>query len=656
MTEVPDEESLSRTVGNAEKVREAFNALPMLAIALEGPQLRTTATSEVFRASLGRSELIGLPVHEAFAEMAEQQILDLYDVVYATGEPAARREYRVQVQAEDGALIELFLDFVLAPMRAPDGTVTGVIGTATDVTAAVRARRAVEQRAGEAQRRYAEARDVIHALQRELLPRGVPVLPGVRIAASYLLADADTSAGGDWFDALALPDGRVGLIVGDVVGHGVAASAAMGQLRVVLRERLAATGELSAAIHAADRMASGNRGARAATACVVVLDPLTGAVSYCTAGHPPPLVLPADGEPRYVPASGGGPLGVGSGFPIAEDRLAAGEMLLLYTDGILERPGRDLSASTVELARVAADVAAGRVFRGDSPSPVDRLATQTLEMLTRETGHTDDITLLAAQRTDPPAGYATRTVADTAMLGDVRDGLGEWLASIGVSGEDVGAVQHAVTELVTNVAQHAYIDSAVSPVVTVTAALTPSGRLRAEVRDQGRWRPPTPSPDRGLGLAMASKLVDALELSHDDSGTTAILDHELSRTARLLTAAELTSAAAPPVPAEPFLILDQPSAPSPRIRIDGPVDAHTAPQMDNAIRTAGAIGTRDLVVDLTGVTHLASGGVAVLHQLTRLGAANGGRLRLYAPPGTTADIIMTLVDLAHETVDPHAST
>jgi anti-anti-sigma factor len=233
---------------------------------------------------------------------------------------------------------------------------------------------------------------------------------------------------------------------------------------------------------------------------------------------------------------------------------------------------------------------------------------------------------------------------------------GEWLASIGVSGEDVGAVQHAVTELVTNVAQHAYIDSAVSPVVTVTAALTPSGRLRAEVRDQGRWRPPTPSPDRGLGLAMASKLVDALELSHDDSGTTAILDHELSRTARLLTAAELTSAAAPPVPAEPFLILDQPSAPSPRIRIDGPVDAHTAPQMDNAIRTAGAIGTRDLVVDLTGVTHLASGGVAVLHQLTRLGAANGGRLRLYAPPGTTADIIMTLVDLAHETVDPHAST
>jgi anti-anti-sigma factor len=656
MTEVPDEEALSRTVGNAEKVREAFNALPMLAIALEGPQLRTTATSEVFRAAVGRSEMIGLPVHEAFAEMAEQQILDLYDEVYATGQPAARRGYRVQLVSEDGVLIEMFLDFVLAPMRAPDGTVTGVIGTATDVTAAVQARRAVEQRAGEAQRRYAEARDVIHALQRELLPRGVPVLPRVRIAASYLMADADTSAGGDWFDALALPDGRVGLIVGDVVGHGVAASAAMGQLRVVLRERLAATGDLSAAVGAADRMASGSRGARAATACVVVLDPLTGAVSYCTAGHPPPLVLPADGEPRYVPASGGGPLGVGSGFPIAEDRLAAGEMLLLYTDGILERPGRDLSASTVELARVAADVAAGRVFRGDSPSPVDRLATQTLELLTRETGHTDDITLLAAQRTDPPDGYATRTAADTAMLGDLRDGLGGWLASIGVSGEDVGAVQHAVTELVTNVAQHAYIDSAVSPVVTVTAALTPSGRLRAEVRDQGRWRPPTPSPDRGLGLAMASKLVDVLELSHDDSGTTAILDHELSRTARLLRAAELTSAAAPPAPAEPFLILDQPSAPSPRIRIDGPVDAHTAPQMDNAIRTAGAIGTRDLIVDLTGVTHLASGGVAVLHQLTRLGAANGGRLRLYAPPGTTADIIMTLVDLAHETVDPHAST
>src|SRR5262249_53910567 len=160
------------------------------------------------------------------------------------------------------------------------------------------------------------------------------------------------------------------------------------------------TGELSAAVGAADRMARGSRGARAATVCVVLLDPLTGALSYCTAGHPPPLVLPVDGDARYLPASGGGPLGVGSAFPTSGARLAAGEMLLLCTDGILERPGRELSASTVELARVAANVAADRVFRGDSSSPVDRLATQTLELLTRETGHTDDITLLAAQRTD----------------------------------------------------------------------------------------------------------------------------------------------------------------------------------------------------------------------------------------------------------------
>lgn len=198
----------------------------------------------------------------------------------------------------------------------------------------------------------------------------------------------------------------------------------MGQLRVVLREWLEATGDLGTAIGAADRMARGNRGARAATVCVVLLDPLTGLLSYCMAGHPPPLVLPADGEPRYLPATGAGPLGVGSAFPTGEDRIGAGEMLLLYTDGILERPGRDLPASTVELARVAADVAAGRVFRGDSPSPVDRLATQTLEMLTRETGHTDDITLLAAQRIDPPAGFAVQTAADSAMLGDLRDGLG----------------------------------------------------------------------------------------------------------------------------------------------------------------------------------------------------------------------------------------
>ncbi len=660
MTDVPEDDRFPRTVGVPETVARAFDELPVLAAACEGPKMRFVATSALFRASLGRSEVIGVPLREAFAEMQEQLTLDLWDEVYATGQPAVQREYRAQTRAEDGTLIELFLDFVIVPMRAPDGTVTGVVATGTDVTAAVQERRAAEERAGEAQRRYVEARDVVRTLQQELLPAGVPVLPCVRLAASYLLADADTAAGGDWYDAVTLSDGRVALVVGDVVGHGVAASAVMGQLRVVLRERLMATGDLKAAIGALDALAEVTRGAQAATVCVMVLDPHTGDLSYCTAGHPPPLLLllPDGGEARYLPASGAGPLGTGSTFPVASEQLAVGDMILLYTDGILERPGRDLAGSSVELAQVAADVAAGRVFRGDSPWPVDRLATQTLEVLTRTTGHSDDITLLAAQRTDPPAGFSTRREADTAMLRDIRSDLHAWLTIIGASEQDVTAVEHAVDELVTNACEHAYVDSANRHEVSVSATLTATGRLQAEVRDQGRWRTPNPSPDRGLGLVMAGKLVDMLQLEHDETGTVAAVELELSRPAQVLTAADLASGVgtSSKPSAEPFLILEQPSAPSPRLRVDGPVDAHTTPELDNAVRFAGAAGTRELIVDLTGVTHLASAAVAALQKLSVLGNNGGGKLRLYAPPGSTADMILTLVNLAHETSDPHATT
>lgn len=264
----------------------------------------------------------------------------------------------------------------------------------------VRRRRTAQQQAVEAQRRCEQVRDVIDTLQRELLPAGVPVLPRVQIAASYLLADEDIAAGGDWFDALSLPDGRVALVVGDVVGHGVAASATMGQLRILLHERLAATADIVTAARAVDAAAGRIRGARAATVCVAIIEPSRGELRYCTAGHPPPPVVTFRGEARYLPTTGPGPIGVGGDFTagsVGTARLGAGEMVLLYTDGILERPGRDLAASTVELAQVAGDVAADRALRGDPAFPAERVCTQALELLTRVTGHSDDVTLLSGQ-------------------------------------------------------------------------------------------------------------------------------------------------------------------------------------------------------------------------------------------------------------------
>ncbi|GAA1500934.1 sigma-F factor regulator [Dactylosporangium maewongense] len=654
-----DEDELSAVVGDPGVVRSVYEELPVVSYATEGPDHRIVATNAEFRAYTGRGRMIGMSLREAFPESMGQQIVPIFDQVLASGQPVHLRGFRAQLTRQDtGELIEVFTDLRWHPRHGPDGAVIGVIVDLVDVTEQVREQQAEQQRTADAERRYEQARDVITALQRELLPAGVPVLPRLQVAASYLLADADTAAGGDWFDAFTLADDRVALIVGDVVGHGVTASATMGQLRVLVRERLAATSDVVAAMTALDAAAAGIRGARAATVCLVVIDPAGGELRYCTAGHPPPLVVSTAGQARFLPATGAGPVGVGGAFTdasVGKDQLADGELVLLYTDGILERPGRELAGTSVELAEAAADIAADRALRGDFDSPAERLCVQTLELLTRATGHTDDITLLAAQRVSPPPALDLPVVADQRSLAPLRERMWAWLAGARVGGPDADALMHAVMELATNVVDHAWIDSADEHTFTVTAALTDTGHVDVRVADRGRWREPAPSVDRGLGLQMTSQLVDGLRIEHDEQGTTATVSHQVSQPARLLTAGDLAWASArPPARTELLLVLEQPSAQGARVRVDGSVDAATVAEFDRAIRNAGSTGTRSLTVDLTGVTHLASAGVAALHRLTALHRDNDTSLRLYAPVGAPAETIMSLVAVDHDTLDPDA--
>jgi anti-anti-sigma factor len=187
----------------------------------------------------------------------------------------------------------------------------------------------------------------------------------------------------------------------------------------------------------------------------------------------------------------------------------------------------------------------------------------------------------------------------------------------------------------------------------VTAELTARGTVRVRVADRGRWRDADPGDDRGNGLAVSLDLVDSVHVERGDGGTTVTAEHRVSRTAGLLTAEDLPAhPAANPTDADPFLIIDQPAAGRPRVRVDGPVDAGTAPRLELELRRATAGGTRSCTVDLTGVTHLASAGVSVLHRVAALAATNGADLELLAPPGTPADTIMTLVRIAHLTRDP----
>src|SRR5207253_2310880 len=203
-------------------------------------------------------------------------------------------------------------------------------------------------------------REIVAELQEALLPTALPVLPRARIAARYLVAGQEQAAGGDWFDAIPLDGGGVALVVGDVVGHGVAASAAMGQLRAVLAELLAAEDDLGHVLRRTDAFAARMPSLRAATLVLVVLDPAAGTLRYTTCGHPPPLVIGLDGNARYLEGTGTGPLGTGSPPVLASSALAPGELVLLYSDGLIERPDRTVAEGMAELAVVAADAAASR--------------------------------------------------------------------------------------------------------------------------------------------------------------------------------------------------------------------------------------------------------------------------------------------------------
>ncbi|MEU0562301.1 SpoIIE family protein phosphatase [Dactylosporangium sp. NPDC006015] len=641
--------------GDARTYRDRSGSPGPILVSYTGAELRVAAANAAFRAFVGNDSVVGRTARELFPEWTGQQIIPMLERVLATGATQIGKGWRVQIRDDgDGGMRDAYVDFVAEPCRDAGGTVVGVTGVGTDVTEQVRRRRAEQRRAAEAERRSAPARDVITGLQRHLLPPGLPVLPSARIAASYLPADAGDAAGGDWFDAVPLAGRRVALVVGDVAGHGVAAAATMGQLRAVMQDRLDETGDPVAAIEAADRLACRVPEAHAATVCVAVLDLTGGALTYCTAGHPPPLVVGPD-TARYLPASGAGPLGTGARFAVATGRVEPHEVLLLYTDGIIERPGRTPAAATVELARVATDAAAGRGFDAPGDSVVDRVCTQTLELLVRETGHTDDVTLLAAGRRVPAPPLRLHLPAARSTTA-VRDALTAWLAAHDAGEDDRLALAHAVVELTTNAYEHARPDTG-DATVTLTADLHDDGRARIDVTDNGRWHErPRPGDERfredhGLGLAMTAAFADRLDIHRCEHGTTATVHRRLSGSARLLTADQISHGAvlAAHQAADLMRIVEQPDSPGNRIAVHGPLDARHATELRAELvrRTLG--GTHRLTVDLTGVTHLASAAVAELYRHRQDGS---GPLRLYAPAGSTAHHVLTLINLPHTTSDP----
>jgi serine phosphatase RsbU (regulator of sigma subunit)/anti-sigma regulatory factor (Ser/Thr protein kinase)/anti-anti-sigma regulatory factor len=655
-----DSGTLYSRAGGAAAVLDAFDLAPLVLIALAGHDHRVTAANKACRELIGRSDVIGLPIRQVLPELAGQRLVELLDQVYETGEPATGREWRLRLDHGQGLINDACIDFTVVARRSADGAVAGLVGAGFEVTERIRARLAAQQRGDGAERQYPAGRDVVAALQEALLPSGLPVLPQARIAARYLAACREQAAGGDWFDAIPLADGTVALIVGDVVGRGVATTAAMAQLRAVLNEMLAAERDLAAVLARVDACAARTPMLRAATLAVAVLDPAGGGLRYSTCGHPAPLVIGGNAATRFLPPTGNGPLGTGSVPVLAYDRLQPEEVLLLYSDGLVERPGRTFAQSTAELAAVAADAAANRVRpAGPEPTASERVCQLTVELLTRA-GYADDVVTLAAERmADPVPPLHLKLPCEVPSLTAVRRALDHWLAGIAPLAEDRDAVHMAVVEIVTNAILHAYPPGQPGS-LEFDLALRTDGQLECLVSDYGSWRAPDPGVvDRGNGLMVAEHMVDRMLISHpaqadgapdDAAGTVVTLLHRVRRPVMLASGA---GAEATTFPAWPLFTVDaEIDGQVACAWVRGPVDISTADEFLRKLLAACRGGTLPLTVDLTAVTQLASAGVSALYQLTAQLAAHGHRLTLLTGAGSPARAVLDLVRLPCTTAAP----
>ncbi|WP_328956124.1 SpoIIE family protein phosphatase [Kitasatospora purpeofusca] len=238
-------------------------------------------------------------------------------------------------------------------------------------------------------------------LQRAMLPRTLPQLPGIASAARYLPSTEGMQIGGDWYDLLRLPDGRIGLVIGDVQGHNAEATAVMGQLRSGLRAYATDGHDPAATLARTSRLLTELDTELFATCLYLTLDPADGTLRAARAGHPAPVRVTADARAVELELPGGPPLGVAPErpYPLAVEYLPPGETLLAYTDGLVEDREEDYDESVhrmlggLELwARNAGPV---RVEPGPD---LEKLADLLTLNVTERRSRPDDVALLLLHR------------------------------------------------------------------------------------------------------------------------------------------------------------------------------------------------------------------------------------------------------------------
>ncbi|RKN11382.1 SpoIIE family protein phosphatase [Streptomyces radicis] len=387
-------------------------------------------------------------------------------------------------------------------------------------------------------------RELAADLQHTMRPGPAPGVPGMQIATRYVPTGGGLRVGGDWYDVIPLPSGRVALIIGDVQGHDVRAAAVMAQLRIVLRAYASEGHHPDAVLSRASRFLSGLTAepdpafgeSRFATCLYAEVDPSTGTLEIARAGHLDPAMVLEDGTMVTRPTAGGLPLGVTGqeDYPTTRLILQPGETLLLCTDGLIETGKHDMETGWARLRKAVegagglklddlADTLVETVQGGRAPRPGDAAPSGERDL--------DDIALVLLRRTSaaragPPGGAPVRRVvltiaqSEPARIAEARDQLAALLHDW-THQERLSDAVLMLSEVVTNVLTHTDGDALL---VAELSGSTGDRLLRVEVSDPSDEPPHRRDPGElassGRGLLLMDSLSDAWGYAPRGAGKT----------------------------------------------------------------------------------------------------------------------------------------
>jgi PAS domain S-box-containing protein len=378
-------------------------------------------------------------------------------------------------------------------------------------------------------RRYTREHATALTLQHSLLPRRLPGQAAVQVATRYLPSGSRVAVGGDWFDVIGLSGSRVGLVVGDVVGHGMHAAATMGRLRTAVRtladidlepgELLTRLDDVVMRLADEEGLPPGGEDAAdlSATCLYAVYDPVSCCCTLARAGHPPPAVVCPGGTAEFLDLPAGPPLGLG-GLPFEEAKVVLPEasLLVLYTDGLIESRRRDIDTGLTAMREVLNNV---RLQPGEPLPPAAPWLENVCDTLlgTLLPDRADDAALLIARTCALPADRIVSwdLPAEPAVVADARAQAARQLAAWGLE-EATFTTELVVSELLTNAIRHA------EPPIQLRMILDRA--LSCEVSDGSSTTPRLCCADRydegGRGLLLVAQLTERWGTRYTRTGKT----------------------------------------------------------------------------------------------------------------------------------------